>query len=302
MTVQMTGSSSAGQMIAGTNYTNENNNNVFQNALRNNRGSSSRRMQQQHMQQRVAEREREQRIRKSEDERIEVLHDKISMVMADQGIDYEQRRLRVTQFTEQIKQIHAGRADREELAAEREVMRQQQLLAETQREQEELAEERRANNVETATSEEELQLLQANEDIRNLTMMSARIDHITALNTTRTRLEAEANLLEQAIDNDEGYVKVRIPTGNHHAVHTITVPTGREGDDFRQTQLNRLQKGISRLEVAVAQQVGSLYRDGQVMQEAQLRYIREGAKPVTDEDEREKEHEYAYKSVIDARL
>jgi len=302
MTVQMTGSQSAGQMIAGTNYTSENNNRVFQNAFHNNRGSASRRMQQQHMQERIAEREREQRIRKSEDERIEVLHDKISMVMADQDIDYEQRRLRITQFTEQIKQIHSGRADREELAAEREVLRQQQLLAETQREQEEAAEEARANNVETATSEEELQQLQANEDIRSLTMMSARIDHITALNTTRTRLEAEANLLEQAIDNEEGYVKIRIPTGNFHSVHTIAVPAGREGNDFRQTQLSRLNEGISRLEVAVAQQVGSLYREGQVMQEAQLRLVREGAKPVTDEEERAKEHEYAYKPVIDASL
>ena len=302
MTIQMTGSQSAGQMIVSTNYTSENNNRAIQHAFHNNRGSASSRLQQQHTQQRVAEREREQRIRETEDERIQILSDKIALVAADQDLDYEQRRVRVSMLTNQIKQIHVARAEREELAAEREVLRQQQLLAERQREQEELAEEQRANNVANTGSEEELQQLQASESIRNLTMMSARIDHISALNTTRTRLEAEANHLEQAIRDDEGFVVIRTPRGHSHDVTTITVPTGHEGDDFRQSQLSRLNEGISRLEVAVAQQVGSLYRDGQVMQEAQLRYMRDGAKPVTDEEEREKEHEYAYKPVIDARL
>jgi hypothetical protein len=282
------------------NNSNENSQ-IFQNALQNNRGSASRRLQQQHMQQRVIEREREQRLREAEDTRIEVLHEKIAMVVADQDISEDQRRLRVTNLTSQITQIHTGRAEREVSAAEREVLRQQQLIAERQREQEESAEEQRTNNIENANSEEELQQQLANENIRSLTMMSARMDHITALNITRTRLESEATHLEQAAGDTEGWIVTRLSNGA--LIPSLTTFTSEQNsDDFREAHLRRLNQGISRLEVAVAKQVGSLYRDGQVMQEAQLRYMREGAQAVTDEEERAKEHEYSYQPVVDARL
>jgi len=297
----MTGSMSAGQMIVGSNFTSENSSRAMQHAFNSSRGSASRRLQSQHVQERLIEREREQRIREKEDERIQVLGDKIALVLADQDMDEEQRKMRVTQFTNQIKQIHTGRAEREELAAEREILRQQQLIAETQREKEELAEEQRANNAPVANSVEEAQQLQANETIRSMTMMSARMDHISALNATRTRLQAEAELLEQATENVEGWIVTRLQDGTLIPSLT-TFSSSQNSDDFREVHLRNLKAGITRLETTALQQVGSLYRDSQVMQEAQLRYMREGAKPVTDEEERAKEHEYAYKSVIDASL
>ena len=246
-----------------------------------------------HLNDRIAEREREQRIREAENIRIQRIQDEISHVR-DSDMSHELKSLHISMLNDQIGQIHVDRAEREQLAMERELMRKQQEIEERQREREEAAAEQRLENNRHESAEE----LMFRENIRGLTAVSTRLDHINLLSRTRASLASEANMVEQAIGNTERPMVTGTGT-------TVMVRAGHETpNDFRHNNLRALNAGISRLDTAVANHVGALYRDSQVLQEAQLRIAREQTGNIVEEDENEEQaqHEYAYQPVIDARL
>jgi len=293
-----------------------NNNNTFTTNIRT---GGSGRAQRNNAATRAAEHEREQRLREAENKRIQGLNDQISFVKqeiseihADKTLDVETRANRLmsrgfelSSLSEQIARIHKDRIEREQLALERELTRMQQEVEERAREQEEKAAESRLNN-----STEDLESFQQRETIRSLTIMSARIDSIQGMEQSRARLASEANQLEKAIDSGNSARPMPIETGETstnvaYGFSTVMVNAGRVNpNDFRNSHLQKLNTNIARLDTAILTQVGAMYRDSQVLQEAQLRAVREhpSLQNQSEEDENIPQHEYAYESVIDALL
>ncbi|MCL2218044.1 MAG: hypothetical protein FWB91_13640, partial [Defluviitaleaceae bacterium] len=205
-------------------------------ALRTGAGSS---LRQRHMLQRAAEREREMATRLRENKQIERLNeqmnstrDRIAMLEYEKlngvkqtveigGVKVQKRvlmtkdekqeatkrldamRSSLSFSNQQIEQIHRNRAQREELAIEREAQRQQLELEEQLREQEARAREAAEANQPEPQTEEELEQAIQNEATRSLTMISVRMDNIRSLSGTRARLQAEATMLENENDTSQ---------------------------------------------------------------------------------------------------
>ena len=196
--------------------------------------------QQRHMHERVAEREREARIREMENEQIQRLNEQRDNIRGRiDALEYKQHtgytmttviidgeeiqkpvaktqdemretaeriqalRNSVSLTGQQIDQIHRNRAQREELAIEREAMRQQAELEEQLRLQEERMREKAEANRPEPQTEEELEQAIVNETTRGLTMMSVRMDNIRELSRTSARLSAEATQLENEHDTSQ---------------------------------------------------------------------------------------------------
>lgn len=307
------------------------------------------------MQERLAAQERERRIREAENQRIQQLNEQINrsdkrIVSLNETIvslqeenavehaelienlEMQARQLRASIFSmgEQINRIHMTRAEREQSAIERELLRQQHEMEERMRERERIAQENRREN----KTEEELEEEVERSKIRNITAMGARMDNINALSRTRASLSAEAARLRGEADFDIRRTRIaneqiisHVRQFNMEAALTRketvadsierglpipTMPTGSmevgflfsgnplSADTFRGRHLQNLNTGISRLSATINQQVGALYRDSQRMQNEQLRIYRERA-AVPDENRDDEREEYENNS-IDLRL
>ena len=225
------------------------------------------------LQQRTAEREREMRIRERENEFIKKIKEQMAQVK-DSEMDNDLKRLTLSSLEDQIRQIHEARAERERLAIEREAQRNQIEQEERRREKEERARAKAAKHQDPEDAAERAK-------IRDMSLMSARVDKINSLSTTRARLKSEAGQLEQDIDNSRSLsenaaeaVRQRNATqGTIGPEHVVSWQTA--SSDFRQGHLENLNAGISGLDAAINTQVEALYRDSREMQETQLELSRE---------------------------
>jgi len=181
-------------------------------------------LQQRHMRERAAEREREMQMREMENRQMERLNEQMDRIRdrishyheesakrAKNGLtltpgyepeelgDIEALRNQLDFLGGQVGLIKNNRANRAELATEREAMRQQAELEEQLRLQEERLRERAEANAPEPQTEEELEQAIANEATRGLTMMSVRMDNIRYLSGTRARLQAKSTRLENEI-------------------------------------------------------------------------------------------------------
>ena len=225
------------------------------------------------LQQRTAEREREMRIRERENEFIKKINEQMAQVK-DSDMDDDLKRLTLSTLEDQIRQIHEARAERERLAVEREAQRNQIEQEERRREKEERARAKAAKHQDPEDAAERAK-------IRDMSLMSARMDNISSMSTTRARLTSEAEQLSQDIDNSRSLAEnaaeaVRLrnarygTTGPEHVANWQT-----NSSDFRQGHLENLNAGIAGLDAAINAQVAALYRDSQEMQETQLELVRE---------------------------
>jgi hypothetical protein len=228
-------------------------------------------------------------------------------------------------LNEKITQIYMDRAEREQVAVERELVRQQQEMEERMRERERAHE----SNYENKT-QEELEAAQTRSSIRNMTAISVRMENISAHSQTRARMSAEASRLRgeagfdmhrQRIANHE--IRSFVSRNNHESLEAhmqgiadgVIPPTSRwipmeigflfnnsplAPDGFRGRHLQNLNEGISNLTSAINHQIGAMYRDSQQMQEEHLRISREQAN-VSEQIEEEQEEENITRT-IDIRL
>ena len=220
------------------------------------------------LQQRAAERERELQIRERENEFIKKIREQMAQVK-DSEMGDELKRLTLSSLEDQIRQIHEARAERERFAIEREAKRNQIEQEERRREKEERARAKAAKHEDPEDAAERAK-------IRGMTLMSARMDKISSLSQTRTRLQSEATQLEQDIENSRELKKnaaddVRQRNVTHGTIgpeHVISWQTN--GSDFRLGHLENLNAGIAGLDAAINAQVAALYRDSQEMQDTGL--------------------------------
>ena len=225
------------------------------------------------LQQRTAEREREMQIRERENEFIKKIKEQMAQVKDSEMAD-DLKRLTLSSLEDQIRQIHEARAERERLALEREAQRNQIEQEERRREKEERA---RAKAVKHEDPEDAAERAK----IRDMSLMSARVDKINSMSTTRASLQSEAAQLEQDIDNSRNLSETAAEEiRNRNALHGTVGPEQvmswqTNSGDFRQSHLGNLNAGIAGLDAAINAQVAALYRGSQEMQETQLELSRE---------------------------
>ncbi|MCL1843725.1 MAG: hypothetical protein FWF79_07925 [Defluviitaleaceae bacterium] len=332
----------------------QNNNGVFR---MNNSAGPRRAARRDFMRERMEAKEREAQIREAENQRIQLLNERIhrsgerihsinqqiaELSEEDAAGNYEQLKelnrevallqSSITGLTNQIGQIHTARAEREQLAIEREFVRQQQEMEERMRERERVAEESRSYENKT---DDELEKAAEQANIRNLTMVSIRKENIRALSRTRANLAAAAQQLRneanfdmhrQNIANAEIQSFVRQSNAEALEVHNkrvefaksstapLAIPIWRPmeaghlfsgnpltEDTFRGRHLQNLDASVARLSANIMHQVGAMYRDSQNQQEEQLRIYREQAS-LPDERKNEDESDERNENSIDLRL
>jgi hypothetical protein len=208
---------------------------------------------------RMAEAKREERMREIENAWIQRIREEMDRVK-ESDLPEEKMRIQLSVLGEQIGQIYTQRAEREQLAMEREMQRQQMENEERIREREEAAREQAI----ARKTPEQLERAQEDMAIRSMTLIGIRMDTINAMSRTRATMSAEAQQLETAIDNSYGPKQIGLST-------TLWLPTGRETpNDFRNRHLQDLRSGIARLDASIMAQVSAMYRDSQALQDAQL--------------------------------
>ena len=311
-----------------------------------NRSNAMRGRRRDFMQERLNAQEQERRIREAENKRIRQLNEHIenmssrmaglNMELAELiqanlpenadlieslGREVNQLMSATASLSNQISSIHTARAEREQTAIERELVRQQQELEERMRERERIAREQKENRLANKT-DEELEAVAERSNIRNLTAIGQRMDTINSLSRTRASLRAEAGRLEgeanfevhrQRISNSEILAHVRRENANALVQHRERVENAKAAaaagialavapprlmevghlfsgnplgeDSFRGRHLQNLNEGIARTTAGIQHHIGALYRDSQNMQEEQLRIYREKSRvPGQDED------------------
>jgi hypothetical protein len=235
------------------------------------------------MQERMAAHGREMKMRESEDKRIANLNEEIFRVQTSDMAE-DVKNLTISMLEEQITAIFMVRAEREQLAIERELQRQQQEMDERMRERERAAQGARNEN----KTEEELEEEAERSTVRNLTNIGTRLENIGALQRTRASMSAEATRLRGEADFDN----CRMRRANEAIIADVIRSNLESGgppmepsflfsgnplstDKFKGRHLQNLEVGISRLSSNINNQIGAMYRDSQKLQEEQLRIYRE---------------------------
>jgi hypothetical protein len=251
--------------------------------------------------------ERELEIQELKEKGFDDSHEEIVRLREENEKGARRVHFNVSVLNEQINQIRMARTEREQAAIERELQRQQQELDERMRERERIANENRVAN----KNQDELEAEQERSAIKNLTMISARMDKINLLSGTRASMrasvarlrgEADFDLRRQDIANEQILTHVR-----NYNLQTAGKPMEAghlfdhnplAADSYKSRHLQKMESGISRLSAFINYQVGAMYRDGQKMQEEQLRVYREKSQIPNPQDD----DEDVFQNSIDLRL
>lgn len=273
--------------------------------------------QQRHIQERVAEKEREMRLRETENLRIEKIHEEMGRV-EDSDMDEEVIRLTLQSLRNQVSQIHLGREMRQQAAVERELNRQQAEFDERMREMEERRSEQAESQNNQPMTEEEIEEAIERETIRHMTIISTRMDNIRGLSRTRASLAAKATRLENEHDESQSRQELNRASLEARAIERslfdsengltnwATVRAAEitaEGNaslsynlqhGFHGTLLEGLNMGIARIDANITAEISAMYRDSQAMQNEQLRLSQE--QPIDSNEENEYSQESGYPS------
>ena len=209
------------------------------------------------VQERIQEKRREMQIRAREDEQIKALQKRMQKIK-NSDMDFESRMLMLSSLADRIEQIHENRAEREVLAAEREMQRQKALLEEHARAEE------RAEQDDLHKDPEEAEEAKERSLVLSLSNIAVSKDNLSALKQTRAAMAGEAGHLRRAIEFDR-------TSGNSH--------------EFRNQQLKRLTLGIARTDAAIQFTISSMYRESAKLQESQLAQYRQQPEEKDDDDE-----------------
>ncbi|MCL2016112.1 MAG: hypothetical protein FWG68_07710 [Defluviitaleaceae bacterium] len=224
------------------------------------------------IQSRINEQQTEQKIREREDERIAEINDRINglrnRLLGEEDVNRKEAlRNNIGSLEGQINEIRNARAKREELQAERELERQQMLIEEMTR-----AAEIPEQQEEEPKDEEEAEEMRQRNTVRSLTIISSAMDRVSTLRQSLTRQQSEAGQLSRAMSSENSnYTKI----GYIYRAQGLSeiIPSeqaGFGGTDFRNQQLERLNQGTSRTNVAIQSAISTIYRESQQTQESQL--------------------------------
>jgi hypothetical protein len=266
-----------GGMKMNINIANNMNTNAFNSNLRalDNRARAGGRNSRQAaaIQDRIREREHEMKLREKEDERVMMLRERMGKVR-DSDMDVKQKFDMLESLEGRIKQIYDNRANREEMAAERELQRQQAILEEaSQMQQENTPRQSEAYNTDPEKEEER----QRHAEISGITRIAVAKDKINELQRTRGSLKTQAWHVKSAMSSENSnYVKVgtipEISAGEvrKEAEIITNVQSGFGNNDFRNRHLNKLNEGIVKIDAAIKYAVSDMYRESAKKQEDRL--------------------------------
>jgi hypothetical protein len=199
------------------------------------------------IQERMREREREQKLRESEDKRIAELQKRMTEIAGNGELDAESKQIKLESLSKQIQQIHEARAEREKLAMEREVQKRQQEREEKNRELE------KAGNANDAQPKDKEAAL-IREDISGMVKLAVSFDGIHRFKQVKANMAAEAEQLRQNIENDTGLMQIGLDvTIKTKGSHEFT-------NHFKNRNLAKLNQGIAALDDAINQEIGKLNR------------------------------------------
>ncbi|MCL2574261.1 MAG: hypothetical protein FWE34_06910 [Defluviitaleaceae bacterium] len=194
------------------------------------------------MQMRLQEKKREMQIREMENERVKLITERIDEIRnSDMEHDLKQNVLRG--LNDQINQIYENRAERELMAAEREMLRQKVALEEATSARDEL----QNNMVHNGQDAEGAEKAAERDMLKSIVGNAINQERITMLKQAGAGLAQEAGHIARAIRNDSSTV-----------------------NDFRRQSLEQLNLGIVRTDAAINQTISSMYRDSVKMQEEWL--------------------------------
>jgi len=246
------------------------------------RPGSRNRLQTDLMQLRLQEKKREMQLQEKENERIKLLTERMAEAKNNTDMDWNLRQIVLESLTNQINQIHENRAEREVLAAEREMMRQKAVLEETTQMQERPANENEDLDPQEAKEAAERDMM------KGLVRLSVAQDRIATLRQTRAALAEEAGHISRAIHSENSNYTL-IGSGGNEVI--IGGQTGLGADDYRNQQLARLNMGIARTDAAINQAISSMYRDGARWQNEGLADIADRNDNVQEAPDDDKENE-----------
>lgn len=214
------------------------------------------------MEQRMNDQRREMQIRERENQIINDLHERITLIKEsdDSG---EAKRAMISGIIDRIAQIHENRAERELLAVEREMQRQKTLLEEIANATEE---EHNQNAPDRTKDPEEAEKERERQFTVGMTRIAVGKDNIRNLKRTRAALEGRAGHLRRAIGSPNSN---SVKTGSYpyqNSVEVIISVRSGHGDDFRNHELARFNEGIARTSAAIDTKLGRLFRQTADMQ------------------------------------
>jgi len=228
------------------------------------------------IQQRLQDRQRELRIREREDERIALIQEEMAFIQSS-DMDFELKKSKLSSLTNRIKNIYEARQDREALDAEREMMRTKALLEESERA------EKPPNSDDSQKKPEEIEEAKQRDSIMGMSLIASKQDRLNILQRTRAALKAEAGHLGRAMGSpNSNYVKIGAAPGEDLVIASQS-GYGNPGD-FRTSQLEKLNLGISKTTAAINHTIASMYKESSNLQESQLA---EHKKHADDEKESE---------------
>ncbi|MCL2616463.1 MAG: hypothetical protein FWD96_02310 [Defluviitaleaceae bacterium] len=252
------------------------------------------------MQERLQEKRREMQIRAQEDEHIKAIKEKMQQIRdSDSSIGTKMDKLDM--LTNKIVNIHENRADRELMAAEREMARTKALLEET-------AQEREREVSEQHKDPEEAKKQQEREALTGLTRLAVSQDRLSALKQNRAMLTREAGQIRRAIESpNSNYMKVGLnPDATAIAEgYGIIINTqfGRGNpQDFRNQHLSKLTLGIARTTAAINTTIAGMYRESSKLQESQLKHYMQHAEEAEAQEQEREEADAEYVTKLDLEL
>ena len=217
------------------------------------------------MQMRLQEKKHEMQMRERENERIKLLAERMSEVK-NSDMDLNLKRDVLDSLSNQIKQIYENRSQREQMAAEREMLRKKALLEEATQ----MRDLPRNNaNVREDKDPQEAREAEERDMMKGLVRLAAQRDRIGTLRQTRAKLAEEAGHISRAIHSENSNYTL---VGSGANVETTVA--GQSGpsnpNDYKNQQLAKLNLGIARTDAAINQAVSSMYRESARMQEGWL--------------------------------
>ncbi|MCL2500146.1 MAG: hypothetical protein FWE90_07390 [Defluviitaleaceae bacterium] len=184
---------------------------------------------------RALRREREMNIQERENEFIKELNERMDFINETE-LNSDLRKSKLTALADQIEKIYKDRTEREQALSEWETHMQMAEQEKRMQEREEEAERAAENRIKTK-DREEIERFNERSDIRGFVKIASQKENNRQLSRTRADMSMEATQLRHAIAFEPG-----------------------EPGDFRNTQLEKLNQGITRIEMTVQANVANMYR------------------------------------------
>jgi hypothetical protein len=219
------------------------------------------------IQERLADQRREMQKQENERERINDLLERIDAIEKCEETNPRLKNSLISSLHDKIDQIYAGRTEREKIAVEREMLRQQALLDDMAQIREKPPEEPLHEDP------EKIEERQQQSQIFTMTRIAITQDTINNMRNVRANMVREAGHLGRAMGSpNSNYNKIGVIYRGSEVRSDIIInrQSGFGGNDFRNNQLRKLNEGITRLDASIRASIISMYRESVQAQEEHL--------------------------------